>query len=107
MAWAGRLNEEIEIWDITTRRNDYGEDEQERSKIYTTRAQTIYSGGSRTVLNDEVQVPYSKRFITRKYVPVTETSWIKWKDRFYRVTSIEESREWQELLINTQLVIGE
>ena len=107
MAWSGRLNEPIEIYDIVTRRNAFGEDERDMEKIYETRAQVIYTGGSRVNINSEMQVPYTKRFIMRIYVPITETSWIKWKDRFYEVTSIEESREYQEKSVTTQLVIGE
>lgn len=107
MAWSGKLNEPIEIWDIITKRNAFGEDETDMEKVYDTRAQVIYSGGSRVNINDEMQVPYTKRFIMRIYVPVTDTSWVKWKGRFYRVTSIDESREYQEKSVTTQLVIGE
>ena len=104
MAWAGRLNEVVEIYDVVTDRNAFGEDEMNMTNIYTTRAQVIYSGGSRVNMNSDMLVPYSKRFVMRIYVPVSETSWIKWKDRFYRVTSIEESREYQEKTVDTQLV---
>ena len=105
--WAGKANEVVEIWDIITERNEFGEDVMNMTKTYTTRAQVIYSGGSRTNINSDMVIPYNKRFIMRKYVPVTDTSWVKWKDRFYRVTSIEESRDYQEKTVDTQLVTND
>lgn len=107
MAWAGKLNEVVEIYDVVTERNAFGEDEMNMIKTYDTRAQVIYSGGSRTNINSDMIVPYNKRFVMRIYVPVTETSWIKWNGRFYRVMSIEESREWQEKTVDTQLVTND
>lgn len=105
MAWSGKLNEVVEIYDlVTSERNIYGEEVAEMEKIYVTRAQVIYTGGSRTMVNDETRIPYAKRFIMRIYVPVSDTSWIKWKDNYYRVTSIDVSREWQEQTVDTVLV---
>lgn len=104
MAFAGRYNEPIEIWDIVSERNAFGEQVDERLKTYETRAQVVYTGGARQVRNNEIQTPYTKSFIVRIYVPVLDTSWIKWKDSFYRVTSIDASRQYQEQTITTELV---
>lgn len=104
MAWAGKYNEPIEIWDIESGRNAFGEQVDDRVKTYETRAQVVYTGGIRGIRNDEIQTPYTKSFIVRIYVPVTDTSWIKWKDNFYRVTSIDSSRQYQEQTITTSLV---
>lgn len=104
MAWSGKYNEPVEIWDIVSERNAFGEQVDAREKVYETRAQVIYTGGARQVRNSEIQTPYTKSFIVRIYVPVTDTAWIKWKDNFYRVTSIDSSRQYQEQTITTELV---
>ena len=102
--WAGKYNEPIEVWDIESNRNAFGEQLDNRVKVYETRAKVIYTGGLRGVRNSEIQTPYTESFIVRIYVPVTDTSWIKWKDKFYRVTSIDSSREYQEITLTTELV---
>lgn len=119
--WAGKFNEPIYVYNFTAGRNAFGEDvdysplsysyatlydptKTSYCSYYPTRAKVIYTGGNRQVNNDEIQIPYSKTFVTRIYVPVTDTSWVKWKDDYYRVTSIDKSREYQEITINTQLV---
>ena len=122
MAWSGRLNEPIAVYNFKSGKNEYGE-EVDYSPLsysyavaydpnnlysyctyYTTRAQVVYKGGSRAVINNEIETPYSKAFIVRNYVPINDESWIKWKDKFYRVTSLEESRQYQEITVNTLLV---
>lgn len=102
--WAGKYNEPIEIWDIQATRNAFGEQVENREKTYETRAKVVYTGGMRGVRNNEIQTPYTKSFIVRIYVPVSDDSWIKWKDKFYRVTSIDSSREYQEQTITTEVV---
>ena len=120
--WAGKYNEPITVWNFKSGKNAFGEevdysplsysyataydpaDTTSYCTYYTTRAKVIYTGGTRNVLNSEIQTPYTKSFIVRMYVPVTDESWIKWKDNYYRVTSIDSSREYQEQTITTQLV---
>lgn len=122
MAWAGKYNEPIYVYNFKSGKNDFGEevdysplsysyatvynpnDSYSYCTYYPTRAQVVYTGGARTVRNNEIQTPYSKSFIVRIYVPVNDGSWIKWKDNYYRVTSIDESREYQEITISTELV---
>ena len=122
MAWSGKLNEPIKVWNFKRCKNDFGEevdysplnysyataydptDNTSYCTYYTTRAQVIYTGGVRNVLNNEIQTPYTKSFIVRKYVPVTDESWIEWKDTYYRVTSFDTSRQYQEITITTEKV---
>lgn len=104
MAFAGKYNEPIEVWDITSERNAFGEQVDTRTKTYETRAQVVYTGGVRGVRNNEIQVPYTKSFIVRMYVPITDTAWIKWKGDFYRVTSFDQSRQYQEITVTTEIV---
>lgn len=121
MAWAGKFNEPIYVYNFIAERNSFGEEieytpltysyatlydptKTSYCSYYPTRAQVIYNGGNRHVENNEIQIPYSKTFVTRIYVPVTDTSWIKWKDDYYRVTSIDKSRDYQEITIHSELV---
>lgn len=122
MAWAGKLNEAVYVYNFKSGKNVFGE-EVDYSPLsysyatlynpnnsysyctyYPTRAQVIYTGGVRGVRNNEIQTPYTKSFIVRNYVPITDTSWIKWKDNYYRVTSLDESRQYQEITVTTELV---
>lgn len=101
---AGLFNEVVEIHDIVSSRNDFGEQVDTRAKVYDTRARVGHIGGSRTVINNEIVTPYTKNFVLRIYVPVTDTSWIKYRDKFYRVTSIDVDRVTQSQTITTELV---
>lgn len=107
MAFAGQYNEVVEIWDFTKTKSEYGVVTNTLTKTYETRAKVIYTGGRRAVLNDQIVTPYQKTFIIRIYVPVKDTSWIKWNGDYYRVTGIEVSREYQEMTITTDKVLDE
>jgi head-tail adaptor len=102
--YAGLLNEKIEIYSPTSTRNSFGEQVDEMTLSYTTRAKVGHIGGSRQVIDYEIQVPYQKNFVTRIYVPVTEVDWIKYKEKFYRILSIEEDIAVQQKVIITELV---
>lgn len=104
MPFAGFFNEPVQIYDIVSVRNDFGEQVDERELVYETRAKVGHVGGSRTVINSEITTPYSKNFVLRIYVPVTDTSWIKYQDKFYRVTSIDVDKATQSQTIITQIV---
>jgi hypothetical protein len=102
--WAGLLEECIEIWDATTVKNDYGEAKETRALSYSTRAKVGHVGGNRTVINSEIQIPYQKNFVVRAYVPIKDTSWIKYNDKYYRVLSIELDRQLKQKIIITEIV---
>lgn len=122
MAFAGKFDEKIYVYNFQRGKNEYGE-EVDYSPLaysyaveynsytatayctyYPTRAQVVYTGGARNVINNEIQTPYTKNFIIRNYVPITDESWILWNDRYYRVTSLDESRKNQEITVNSELV---
>lgn len=104
MAFAGLFNEQVEIYKFFTIKNKYGEEVTDREKVFSTRAKVGHIGGSRTVINNEIQTPYMKNFVVRIYVPVFDDSYIKYKDKFYRVVSIDENREMQQKVIIAELV---
>lgn len=104
--WAGKLSEPVKVYDFTYTVNEFGEKEETLSYSYAfnTRANVVYTGGYRNVINNEIQTPYTKTFILRSYVPVHDTSWIEWNNQYWRVTGIEFSKERQEQTVTTSLV---
>lgn len=104
MAYAGLFNEPIDIYDITSTRNDFGEKVETYTKTYSTRAKVGHIGGSRQVINNEIVTPYQKNFVVRIYVPVSDTARVKYKDKFYQVTSFDKDISLQQTTIITELV---
>ena len=102
--FAGLLKECIEIWDVASVKNDYGEMKETRSLAYSTRAKVGHIGGSRAVINNEIQTPYQKNFVVRVYVPVSDTSWVKYEGKYYRVTSIDTNKDLKEKILVCELV---
>lgn len=102
--YAGLLKEPIEIYDSTITKTSYGTITETMALSYTTRAKVGHIGGSRSVINDEIQIPYTKNFVIRNYVPVQDTSWIKYNNSYYRVTSIDENKDLMQKVITTELV---
>lgn len=101
---AGRLNEVIDIYQPVETVNDYGERETTYTHSYTTRARVDYNTGNRLNENDEIVFNYYKTFNVRSYVPVSETSQIEWQEKRYRILTIEYRREYNDLVINTELI---
>jgi len=104
MAWAGLFNEKVEIYDFVKSKDEYGKITEERKLTYTTRAKVGHVSGSRSVINSEITTPYVKNFVLRIYVPVSDDSWIKYQDKYYRVTSIDKNKELQQQVITGEIV---
>lgn len=102
--FAGLLNEKVEIYDLVVTKSKTGVVNQELQKVYDTRAKVGHIGGSRQVINGEITTPYSKNFVMRIYVPVTDTSCIKYEGNFYRVMSIDRDKSMQQVVVTTELV---
>ena len=105
MAYAGLFNEPIQIYEHTKTKNAFGEEETSLSLLYETRAKVGHVGGSRQVINNEIETPYQKNFVIRIYVPITDTSWIKYEGKYYRVTSIDKDNGLQQQVVITELVL--
>ena len=82
--YAGTLRERIDIYSPTPSSysysyiGEYGQRTNPFSLLYSTRADVRMAGGKRSVIDDEIQTPYEKEFITRIYVPVYDDSIIKY-----------------------------
>lgn len=103
--FAGLLNEPIQIYDFTKTKSSYGVVSDVLTLTYETRAKVSHIGGSRQVINGEIETPYSKNFVMRIYVPIKDTSWIKYDGKYYRVTSIDRDKAMQQTVVITQEVL--
>ena len=90
---AGLLSQVIKVETPDTIINEYGERVQTYHVSYTTRARVIHDRGSRDLANGEVFNSYSKTFLVRSYVPVSERDLIQYKGKKYRILTIEDRTE--------------
>lgn len=104
MRRAGLLNQIIEIYEVKWVKDDYGNQVEKLELRTTTRANLLPYHGSRTTENDEIVHNYSKTFKVRYYVPCEDYDKILFENKWYRVLSIESSREYQEKIINTEII---
>lgn len=102
--YAGLLREKIEIYDFVKTKSTTGVISETQTKTYECRAKVGHISGSRQVINGEITTPYVKNFVCRIYVPVGDSSQIKYKDKFYRVISIDKDPEMQQQVIIAELV---
>lgn len=102
--YAGLLKEPIEIYEQTSYKSSYGVVTDSLSLSYSTRAKVSHISGSRNVTNDEIYTPYSKNFVVRDYVPVNDTSWIKYGGSYWLVTGIDLDKDLRQKIITTELV---
>lgn len=104
---AGKLNEIITIEQPVKHENELGEVVENRYlKKFTTKAQVIYKSGVRTE-DYSIHTDYSVQFVIRIYHSVTERDRIIYRNQYYRIESIEYSREYQMIKINASLITNE
>ena len=104
MAYAGLFDEHIDIYDFIKLKSKQGVVSEELTLTYSTRAKVSHASGGRTVINNQIQTPYVKTFVLRFYVPIQDTSWIKYQDKYYRVTSIDKDKSLQQQVVIAELV---
>jgi len=61
--------------------------------IINTRAKVSYSSGNRANENNEIVFAYEVLFTMRIYHQISERMRIIWKNREYRILSIERNKE--------------
>lgn len=102
---AGRLTEIISVEKPTQWSNEYGATSiQWENFIGKTRAEVTYSNGNRRNENNEIIFAYEVTFTVRIYHQINERMRIIWKNKKYRILSIEENKELQSLTIKTELI---
>lgn len=102
---AGLLKEVISVDKPIVAADDFGANKIEWiNHIKRTRAKVTYSSGNRANENNEIIFAYNVVFTVRIYHQINERMMIIWKSRKYRILSIEEDKEQQQLIINTELI---
>lgn len=101
---ASDLNERIEIYRLVSTRTESGASNNTYEYRCSTRARVNYASGNRTVSNDEIFYDVDRQFIVRHYVPVENTDEIRWDNQRWRILSIDRSRDYHNIVIQTTLV---
>lgn len=102
--FAGFLNEVIEIYEFVRQKDVYGKITETKQFKCKTRAKVNHRSGSRTVINDNIQYPYTKTFVVRIYINIKEDDLIKYQDEYYRVLSIDKDKTMQQIVIEAEIV---
>lgn len=101
---AGLLKDIIEFEQRELITNEFNEQMIVYKPCLTTKAQVIYSDGSRAIENDEMVFNYSPIFNIRYYHNVNETMRIKFNNQYYRIVSIQPFKQYQYKRIITELI---
>lgn len=102
---AGLLRDVIQVEKPEVVQNDFGANHIEWvTFIDRTRAQVTYSSGNRANENNEIIFAYEVIFTIRVYHQIDERMRIVWKNKKYRILSIEEDLAKQKLTIRTELI---
>lgn len=100
---AGRLKEIVKFLSPTVIKDGYGSTEIGYELKFTTRADVKYDNGGRELVNNEILNSYGFTFVIRSYHEINEKMIIEWKNKKYRILSIDDT-DVSKLTINTQLI---
>lgn len=101
---AGLLKETITVYQSVNEKDDYGANQQTWQPYIITRANVTYNNGNRTNENNEIVFIYEEVFTTRIYHNIDENMRIGWKNKQYRILSIEPDSTKQRMIIRTALI---
>ena len=103
--FAGILKKKIEVYRKSVIKNDFGEEVETYTKVHSYRAGVSHQSTSRTVINSEIQYPYTKFLIVRIYADIIEEDVILLDGKYYRITSIELNDDLQNKRVDIIRVI--
>lgn len=101
---AGTLTEIITILKHSVVVSEYGDQNDIYTPSDTTRADVIYRSGNRTDTNNEAFYAYHRTLAVRRYIDVDEFDRIRWKDKIWRILSIDSNRIKNSKTIEIELV---
>lgn len=87
--FAGILKKKIEVYRKSVIKNAFGEEVETYTKVHSYRAGVSHQSTSRTVINSEIQYPYTKFLVVRIYADILEEDIILLDGKYYRISSIE------------------
>lgn len=102
---AGLLSEVIKVERPVTTTDEFGANYiQWETFISKTKAQVTYSSGNRLNENNEIIFAYEVVFTVRIYHQIDERMRIIWKNKKYRILSLEENKALQSITIKAELI---
>lgn len=101
---AGYLNDIIDIYKMSSSKNEYGEQTESYDLKTTVRAHVRQISSNRTDDNNEIFYGYVKEFIVRYHVAVDEFDQIQWNNHKYRILNINKDRTFQRIVIDAELI---
>lgn len=103
---AGRLKHIISIEKLNIVKNNFGEVEAEEwiDKLPDIRAQVTYQNGNRVDENNELFFAYQITFTVRIYHDIEELDRVVYKNKKYRILSIEDNEELQLKNLRCELI---
>ena len=93
--YAGILKKKIEVYRKSVIKNAFGEEVETYTKVHSYRAGVSHQSTSRTVINSEIQYPYTKFLVVRIYADILEEDIILLDGKYYRISSIEPNDDLQ------------
>lgn len=102
---AGLLTEVIKVEKPVTTIDEFGASYTRwETFIGKTKAQVTYTTGNRLNENNEIIFAYEVVFTVRIYHQIDERMRIIWKNKKYRILSLEENKALQSLTIKAELI---
>lgn len=102
---AGTLKEVISVEKQIAIRDEFGANKLVWvQEIPRTRAKVTYSNGNRVNENNEIIFAYEVIFTIRIYHHIEEQYRIIWKNKKYRILSLEPDKAKQQLIIRAELI---
>lgn len=102
---AGTLKEIISVEKPIEIRDEFGANKLIWEKVIPrTRAKVTYSNGNRVNENNEIIFAYDVIFTIRIYHHIDEYMRIIWKNKKYRILSLEPDKTKQQITIRAELI---
>lgn len=86
---AGKLTQRIDFERQITTKDVMGHEVWTYEFAFSTRAEIIYNTGDRIIDNEEIFYPNTLTLKCHFYVPVLDNMRIHYKDKYYRILSVD------------------
>ena len=98
---AGILNQKVDFYRLIVDKDDFGHESYTYEKTFSTKACITYNNGNRLIENQEIFFDNTLTFKVRSYCPVQDTDRIKYRDKYYRILSVnnEYNKHNQKIII--------
>ena len=88
----GKLKEKVIFERCIVSIDEYSHEEYTYVYAFSTRAQVKFNNGNRLIDNQEIFYENTVTFIVSDYIPYEETMRIKYRDKYYRILSVNNEK---------------